>query len=403
MRRNSTPQNFPLRWKSDINREVITTNFDSFGWVKANEDEDWNIYWATVSTVKSIFNPDTRYRLKDSQLINHFPNHYELTRKDLMVKNLKRHRKEIVREKGEHAAGEVDFLPVTYMLPADYSLFIEEFRRCPNAWWIMKPANAAQGRGIFIINKLTQMKKWSTSKFKDMSYVVSRYIHNPFLIGGRKFDLRIYTLVTSYRPLKVYVHKEGFARFCNAKYVYNSNGIDNMYVHLTNVAIQKHNDDYNRAHGGKWSMANLRIYIEGTRGVDAANKLFSDIQLIILHSLKSVQNVMINDKHCFECYGYDVIIDDKLKPWLVEVNASPSLTSTTYSDRVMKQTIIGDVFRVVAQPHKPNGFPSHKSGANGCKDAVVGGFELLYDEQFEIDERKRLNETDTKPSGARWR
>ena len=60
---------------------------------------------------------------------------------------------------------------------------------------------------------------------------------------------------------------------------------------------------------------------------------------------------MASDKHCFECYGYDVIIDSNLKPWLIEVNASPSLTSTTSADRIMKYTLIDDVLKIVC----PNG------------------------------------------------
>lgn len=54
-----------------------------------------------------------------------------------------------------------DFVPVTFMLPADYNLFVEEFRKNPSSTWIMKPCGKAQGKGIFLINKLSQIKKWS--------------------------------------------------------------------------------------------------------------------------------------------------------------------------------------------------------------------------------------------------
>ena len=65
---------------------------------KEEETNDWNVYWATVWTVRNLFNPKTGMRLNENQIVNHFPNHYELTRKDLMVKNLKRFRKEAERE-----------------------------------------------------------------------------------------------------------------------------------------------------------------------------------------------------------------------------------------------------------------------------------------------------------------
>jgi tubulin polyglutamylase TTLL1 len=71
------------------------------------------------------------------------------------------------------------------------------------------------------------------------SYVISRYIDNPLLIGGKKFDLRLCVLVTSFRPLKAYLFKLGFCRFCTIKYDTNLNEIDNMYIHLINVSVQK--------------------------------------------------------------------------------------------------------------------------------------------------------------------
>jgi tubulin polyglutamylase TTLL1 len=70
----------------------------------------------------------------------------------------------------------------------------------------------------------------------------------------------------------------------------------------------------------------------------------------MVQSLRACQNVIINDRHCFECYGYDMLIDSDLKPWLLEVNASPSLTTTTPSDRALKLQLINDIFNIVVPP-----------------------------------------------------
>ena len=117
------------------------------------------------------------------------------------------------------------------------------------------------------------------------AYVISKYIDNPLLIGGKKFDMRLYVLVTSFRPLKAYMFKQGFCRFCNEKYTSDISEIDNMFIHLTNVAIQKHSDVYNDKHGGKWSVQSLRFYLESTRGKCLADKCFNDINNIIIQDI----------------------------------------------------------------------------------------------------------------------
>jgi len=204
----------------------------------------------------------------------------------------------------------------------------------------------------------------------------------------------------------VYVHRQGFARFTTAKYTNDVTTIDNEYIHLTNVAIQKHSDDYNANHGGKLSLRNLRLHLEAVYGLAAIDKLFEDIGWIIVHSLKACQNVIINDRHCFECYGYDIMIDAKLKPWLIEVNASPSLSASTESDRIMKLGIISDVLDIVVPPDflEQSRAPRARSTEDDSSTAWTAEptreesqFELLYNESTEIDaERARKDAGDTR-------
>jgi len=123
--------------------------------------------------------------------------------------------------------------------------------------------------------------------FKE-SYVISKYLEDPLLIGGKKFDLRIYVLVTGYRPLKVYLYELGFCRFCVEKYNNDFEQRDNMFIHLTNVAIAKQAVNYNDKHGGKWTIQNLKFYLEQTCGKTITEKCFDDINNIIYISLKAV-------------------------------------------------------------------------------------------------------------------
>jgi tubulin polyglutamylase TTLL5 len=75
------------------------------------------------------------------------------------------------------------------------------------------------------------------------SLVISKYIDNPLLLNGLKFDLRIYVLVTCFEPLKIYIYNDGLVRFASEPY--NVNSIkSNVFAHLTNYSINKKSENY---------------------------------------------------------------------------------------------------------------------------------------------------------------
>ena len=189
-----------------------------------------------------------------------------------MIKNLKRYKKQLDKEGKTEEAIAMQFYPTTYNLPSEYSLFVEEFKKNAGNVWIMKPISRAQGKGIFLFTKLNQISQWKNDfRWKPDQpqadpYIVSKYILRPLLIGGKKFDLRIYVLVTSYSPLTVYLYREGFGRFTHTRYSTNMDEIANNFVHLTNVAIQKTADNYDNKVGGKWDLRQLKLYLMSRYG-----------------------------------------------------------------------------------------------------------------------------------------
>lgn len=79
---------------------------------------------------------------------------------------------------------------------------------------------------------------------KREGMLASKYISNPHLINGFKYDLRVYVCVTSFNPLKVYIYNDGLVRFATEKYSNDVRTITKKYMHLTNFAINKRNPKF---------------------------------------------------------------------------------------------------------------------------------------------------------------
>lgn len=363
-----------IRFKCFLNNTIADV-LRSKGWEEVkDQDGEWDFYWCDVAWMREHF--DHLY-LEESQRVNHFRNHYEISRKNMMAKNLKRLKKSLEKESRLEAA-KCDFFPMTFELPSEYHIFVEEFKRRAGNIWIMKPAGKAQGRGIFLFRKLKDITDWKKEDYfhhdepketKDLpeTYVVQRYIDNPYLIGGKKFDIRVYVLVMSYSPLKVWVYRSGFARFSNTRFSLDS--ISDTFVHLTNVAVQKTAPDYDSEKGCKWSLQELRMYFTAKHTPEVTRQLFHQIDNIFIKTLQSVQKIIINDKHCFELYGFDLMIDKNLKPWIIEVNASPSLTASSVTDYNLKFGLLEDMLHVVDLEGRLSG-----------NEKRVGGFDLLWND-----------------------
>ena len=109
-------------------------------------------------------------------------------------------------------------------------------------FYIVKPEASCQGKGIFLTKNLKKVLG------KDTNYVIQEYLEKPYLIDGLKFDIRLYVVLKSLNPLSVYLFKEGLVRLCTEPYVPpNRENYKNMFVHLTNYAVNKENPKFVQA------------------------------------------------------------------------------------------------------------------------------------------------------------
>ncbi|NXA50389.1 TTLL5 polyglutamylase, partial [Nothocercus julius] len=326
-----------VRTDSRLVRSILAAH--GFHEVHPNSS-DYNLMW-TGSHLK----PYLLRSLTDIQKVNHFPRSYELTRKDRLYKN-------VSRMQQTHGFKTFHILPQTFILPAEYQEFCNTYSKDKGPW-IVKPVASSRGRGVYLINNPSQI-------VLEENILVSRYISNPLLIDDFKFDVRLYVLVTSYDPLVIYLYEEGLARFATVRYDQASKNIKNQFMHLTNYSVNKKSGDYVSCddpevedYGNKWSMSAMLRYLK-QEGRDTAALMASVEDLIIktvlsaeLFIAAACKTFLSHRGSCFELYGFDVLIDATLKPWLLEVNLSPSLACDAPLDLKIKASMLSDMFTLV--------------------------------------------------------
>ena len=128
-----------------------------------------------------------------------------------------------------------DFFPQTWNFPEEEEELREDAQN--KKWYIVKPASSSQGKGIYLTRDANSISKENS--------VVQEYIANPHLIDGCKYDLRIYILIKSLSPLKIFRFEEGLTRLATRPYEHPSKvNKKETNMHLTNYAINKLNPAY---------------------------------------------------------------------------------------------------------------------------------------------------------------
>ncbi len=259
--------------------------------------------------------------------------------------------------------------PLTYTLPQDYVEFASQFA-AHGGTWILKTVGMSRGRGIRLVSAIDDIVYSETS-------VVQRYVDRPLLIdGGYKFDMRLYVLVTQFSPtLEAFVSSLGFFRIASRRYCSvtgpRASEPEHLYAHLTNTSIS--NASKKLSSGGeaaadlrldcKWTLEEGREYLRRHfPGVSWDKQVWPAICETILRVLYAVQDA-IPPQHqsssssagigigpppsTFELFGFDVLLDEHWTPWVLEVNASPSMEIEGPKDEAVKPALIRDIVNLL--------------------------------------------------------
>lgn len=236
------------------------------------------------------------------------------------------------------------FMPQSFILPKDKEEFDAALAKSDKTF-IYKPDSASQGSGIIIINP------GEKKELPEGGLAIAQQYIESYLINEKKFDLRLYVLVASLNPLRIYVYRNGLARFCSERY--EEGGTRNIFSQLTNVTINRENPHADISEVSQL-VSDIIPELEA-KGVDI-KKLWQRIDnAIVLTIISAHKTLSLGEKincpsigysRCFQILGFDILLDRDLNPWILEVNNRPSLDYYRGKERRMKVGMIRDAARI---------------------------------------------------------
>ncbi|XP_060062892.1 probable tubulin polyglutamylase ttll-15 [Ylistrum balloti] len=279
--------------------------FDRIGYAVGDSESKWDVLWSHEYPFETL--SKKLADLKPHQRVNHFPGTGYITNKVSL------------------ATSSIPYIPKAFKIPSAKEAFLNYAKQHPEKLWVQK-RNSHRGIKIKKINELDLAS--------DGSFV-QEYIDKPFLIDKRKFDIGVYTVLTSINPLRVYiVEGEVLIRFCandyhpfdptnTKKYV-----VDDNYTPVWEMpSLKTIYDD-----GMYTCKETLDTYLEqtGRNHLKLWEDVKDSIRQVYLHKEKrliSSSGHFMNKRNFFEMVRFDFVLDDQLNVYLMEVNMSPNLSS----------------------------------------------------------------------------
>jgi hypothetical protein len=236
----------------------------------------------------------------------------------------------LATEYGRNKASEI--MPESYVLDNrnDMGEFAKKYKK--NTIYILKK-NVQRKKGIELTKDYYKILNAKYEKFK-----VVQEFKESFLINNRKFNIRYYVLIVCNNDnTNVYLHQYNKILYTNKKI--NSNDEMDFASNITNsydvppTIYDTH----------PYNLNELCKLVENADVLnDKINNMFKLFSRAIVLPLGGVITIKDNDR--FQLFGIDVIIDENMKPYILEVNKGPDMKPKGSRDKKMKTKVLNDVF-----------------------------------------------------------